>query len=65
MFGVVRLNTYVTVSRRGIILNFTLLNSNVTTAVILMRKIRIKNQNITMVEVMIRLMSIRKSNNTI
>ena len=65
MFIVVRLNTYITLSGRRMILNFTLLNRNFTRVVILLRNIRIENQISIVVSVMTILMAIRKASNTI
>ena len=63
MFGGVCFNTYVTLSDRRMILDCTLLNKNITTVVIILRNIRIKNQIITAVKVIARLTFIKKVSN--
>ena len=65
MFVVNRLNTYITLSDRRMMLSVALLNRNFTTAEILLRNIRIKNQIITVVKMMTKLMFFRKASNTI
>ena len=65
IFGVVRPNTYVTLSDKSMTLNVALRNRKLAIAEILLRNKRIKYQIIIVGKIMTRLMSVIKASNTI